>query len=279
MIYIAVTFHLDPSEADYNELLSALLDENGFDGVLEQASGLTAYIGKDLFTDGITNEIGTRLDQAGCRVHFEIEEIPEQNWNEVWEKNFEPVIIDDRCVIRAPFHPHFPDIRYQITIEPKMSFGTGHHHTTRLMIEQMLGLDFINAKVLDMGCGTGILAILASMLGAKEVIAIDIEERACENARENIQRNKRQNIRVLKGSEDMIPDLRFDIVLANINRNTLLDQMDDYARAGYPGSTLIISGILADDRDIIKEKAERSRFNFLREKSLEKWVMMIFERN
>ena len=160
-----------------------------------------------------------------------------------------------------------------------MSFGTGHHHTTRLMIEQMLGLDFINAKVLDMGCGTGILAILASMLGAKEVIAIDIEERACENARENIQRNKRQNIRVLKGSEDMIPDLRFDIVLANINRNTLLDQMDDYARAGYPGSTLIISGILADDRDIIKEKAERSRFNFLREKSLEKWVMMIFERN
>lgn len=278
MSYIAVHFFTASHSSESLEILIALLDNYGFEGVYEHDSGITAYIPEIDFNDEFISEIQSSFKNLGSPLDYKTEKIIKQNWNRIWESNFDPVIIDSRCVIRAPFHPNFPEIKFQITIEPKMSFGTGHHQTTRLMIEQMFENYFENKQVLDMGCGTGVLAILASILGADSVTAIDIDSWAYENTQENVAKNSRENVQVLQGSVEAIPNQKYDIVLANINRNILINQMPYYSRHTLSGGRLLLSGILSEDDSIIKREAAREGFIFISGHSLEKWEMMIFER-
>jgi ribosomal protein L11 methyltransferase len=278
MLYVGVHFKLRPLTTDFTEITSALLDGYAFKGIIENETGLIGYIERNQFDVAVTDEICKILNKAGCRAEWTMENIPEQNWNALWESNFEPVIIANRCVIRAPFHAPFNEIPIRITIEPKMSFGTGHHQTTRLMIEQMLQIDFRGKNVLDMGCGSGVLGILAAMLQASKVCCVDIDLWAYRNALENINSNQVNNVRVILGNNESIPNENFNIILANISRNILMDQMSDYARVTIPGCLLIMSGVLEEDRAVILQSATQYGFSYRGSKSLNGWISMLCER-
>jgi ribosomal protein L11 methyltransferase len=278
MIYSALTFTIYPATQEFIEMLIALLDECGFEGIFEEQEKVIAYISQDSLSVEAVETIATTLQEMNCKIVWTSEDIPEQNWNEVWESNFEPVLIDNRCVIRASFHPEFSEVKYRITIDPKMSFGTGHHQTTRMMLEKALELDFTGKNVLDMGCGTGVLAILSSMKGAKQITAIDNDKWAVENTIENVEINQLNNIEVIMGSKENIPEKKFDIIFANINRNILLDQLDAYAEAIVRKGLLLISGILVEDNEMMKEKAEMAGFHLLKTESLKNWLLLMFER-
>jgi ribosomal protein L11 methyltransferase len=200
----------------------------------------------------------------------------DENWNEKWEQNFNPVTIGS-VYIRAPFHPADPE-KTEIIIEPKMSFGTGHHATTSLMVKAMLNVDFRNKTVADMGCGTSVLAILASKLGAKAVTAIDIDDWAVENSGENLNRNLIKNVLVLKGNADSLADSRFDVILANIQRNVLLKDMQAYSRALNQGGVLLLSGIYEDDVALIRETAQEEGLTFINYEVSEHWAMARFSK-
>lgn len=279
MIYKALTCTLNPLTDEFSEILIAHLNQEGFEGIYEENNTLIAYIPDNIFNESVIHLIIGSMKDIGCNIDWVIEEIQEKNWNEVWESNFEPVIIDNRCVIRAPFHGEFKDFQYQITIEPKMSFGTGHHQTTHMMLDKILDLDLFDKKILDMGCGTGVLSILASLKGASHIIAIDIDHWAVENTIENVLRNHTDNITVVLGGKEKIPAEKFDLILANINRNILLDQINEYARVCIDSGLLILSGILLDDIDIITEKALENGFSLADKKSLNNWALLMFKRN
>jgi ribosomal protein L11 methyltransferase len=212
-----------------------------------------------------------------CRqfeVEFTEKRIPDQNWNAEWEKNFEPVLIADKCYIRAPFHPLCPGYPYEIIIEPKMSFGTAHHETTAMMIEMMMQMDFNGKKVLDMGCGTGILAILAGMLGASEVDAVDNDEWAFNNAVENMERNGATKVNVKLGNITAAGS-GYDIILANINRNVLLVHIPEYSKRMKKGE-LLMSGFYEDDLEAIQKSATSNGFKFDRTINNNQWVATRF---
>jgi ribosomal protein L11 methyltransferase len=278
MSYTAYYFKLEPYNKDYAEVLVALLDDIGFEGIQEEGKTLTGYIPSDKLSVDALTDIRSALEDMGSNLSWTYEEIREQNWNKLWESNFEPVFIDTRCVIRAPFHNEFPEILYRITIEPKMSFGTGHHSTTRMMIEKILETNIQQKKILDMGCGTGVLSILASMCGAENITAIDIDKWAYDNTLENIQINNRLNIQAIMGGKESIPDKQYDIIFANINRNILLDQMSGYSRHLFSGGALFISGILCEDIAIINENAIMEGFIPEADKILGNWAMLSFRR-
>jgi ribosomal protein L11 methyltransferase len=203
------------------------------------------------------------------------EVIGEKNWNEEWEKNYEPVLIAGRCHIRAPFHEKMEGIDYEIEIEPKMSFGTAHHETTQMMIELMLEKNFENLKVLDMGCGTGVLAILASKMGATEVLAIDNDEWAYKNAVENVQKNNLSNITILQGDDQLLVKEQFDIIIANINRNILLQQFDAYINCLQPGGFIFLSGFYEADVTPLLQRAQSGNLNLIEKIRKNSWVAMI----
>jgi ribosomal protein L11 methyltransferase len=278
MIYKAVHFTLSPYSREFSEVLIALLDAYRFEGIVEEDANITAFIPDELLEEETLEELKDTLSALNTSLSWVIEVIPEQNWNKLWESNFEPVVIDDKCAIRAPFHPDFNEVKYQITIEPKMAFGTGHHQTTRLMLEQIMLLDLQRKKVLDMGCGTGVLGILASMCGAAEITAIDIDSWSFENTIENAMANNIHNIAAIKGGREAIPNKIYDVVLANINRNILLDQMHDYARVTTTGAILLLSGILNTDVEIICNSALEAGFSFVHEKVLGSWILLMFKR-
>jgi len=277
MVYTALYFSIYPLSSEFYDILSALIDQQGFEGIYEENEKLIAYIPENNLPTGIILAIVDKMDSIGCKVEWSSESIPEKNWNELWESNFEPVIIDTRCVIRAPFHQEFPEIKYRITIEPKMSFGTGHHQTTRMMLEKVLELDMTGKHVLDMGCGTGVLSILTSMKGATKITAIDIDKWAVENTLENSLKNHIENIEVIKGGKESIPDKKYDVILANINRNIIIDQIDSYANYIVQGGFLLVSGILTEDFNIINEKAMLNRFNLINSNQLGNWLLLMFE--
>lgn len=253
------------------EILVAELGAIGFESFTEtDDGGLSAYIQSDDWSEGILDQVQIL---SSDEVDFEVEreDIEQVNWNEEWEKNFEPIEVLGRVSVRAPFHKG-EDLEYNIVIEPKMSFGTGHHETTHLMIEHLLEVDLKDKSVLDMGCGTGILAIFSEMRGASEVEAIDIDPWCYENSVENVTRNNCQRIKVFEGDAGLLTDQKFDVVIANINRNILLEDMSKYVRCLNPGGLLLLSGFYREDVEKIDSKAVELGLELLSQKERNRWV-------
>jgi ribosomal protein L11 methyltransferase len=276
MNYIELVFTLITDEDFHQDLLIGTLGEIGFDTFEETDFGFKAYIESSKF---IQEELNNQLTDFHDLFSFsyEVNLIPQKNWNEVWESNFEPIEIKDQVYVRANFHPVKPEFKYEIVIDPKMAFGTGHHQTTAMIMEYLLETDVKGKDILDMGCGTGILAILASKLGAKDLIAIDNDEVCYESTLENSQLNHIQNIEALCGSKEAIPDQEFDIILANINRNILIDQMAEYATVLKPEGYIFFSGFYEDpDLEIINEEARRHGLKYISHKKKAQWVAAKF---
>lgn len=245
--YLEFDFKIEPVEP-WNEILMAELIEQGFDSFTENPDGILAYIQAELLNE---EELKNQwlLNHDEVKISYTYKEMPNINWNEEWEKNFQPINVEDKVLIRAEFHES-QGLEEEIIIQPKMSFGTGHHATTYLMIQQMMDMDFQGKKVLDMGCGTSVLAIYAKKKGASDVLGIDIDEWAVENSRENAERNNTP-MRVELGTADNLGQEKFDIILANINRNILISDIPRYVQVLEPGGSLLLSGLCFFDVDDI----------------------------
>ncbi|MGM0530822.1 MAG: 50S ribosomal protein L11 methyltransferase [Bacteroidota bacterium] len=270
------------NKQNISDILLAQLSELGFYAFQDTPQGLKAYIAEKKFDfEEVRNLPILYIYPDSIEFHSQV--IEEKNWNKEWEKNFKPVRIGNEVLIRAPFHQHGKDFRDEIVIEPKMSFGTGHHSTTILMMKSLLELDLTGKKVLDMGCGTGILAILASKRGAKELWAVDINEWAYQNTQENVKINNIQNINILQGSARDIEPYQFDIILANINLNILLEDLPVYSNCLPDKGELILSGIYQGDMKKIKEKSNQYGLYYVTHKERNLWVAMklkkMFQRN
>lgn len=278
MNYKELTFIVSSSEDYHRDLLINSLSEIGFDTFEETDNGFKAYIPVlDYNADRLNHALQPHNEMFSFSYSEEL--IPYQNWNEVWESNFEPLEIGDQCYVRATFHQPRPEFKYEIVIDPKMAFGTGHHQTTSMMMQWMLDENFKNKSVLDMGCGTGILAILASKLGADSIVAIDNDPLCYESTLENTTLNLAQNVSALCGSDDVIPSQRFDIILANINRNILLDQLQRYTEVLSDDGLIFLSGFYEGaDLDMISEKAAQLNLRYVEHKSDSKWVAAKFSR-
>ena len=262
----------------FSEILIAKLNEIGYDSYEENKLGVKAYIETKIFDEKKISEICEDLSlQTNISYTFSI--LEEKNWNKEWEKNFNPVFINDSCVIRAPFHKPFNDVRYEIIIMPKMSFGTGHHPTTSLILNKMFEVNFLNKNVLDIGSGTGVLSILSSILGADFCLSIDNDKWAYENAKQNAVLNNTLNIDFRYGTIDSIKkETHFDIVLININRNTILKEISSYIKFMNPNADLILSGFLKEDVEIIIDRLIKHNFKKLDIKNKDKWQMIHFKR-
>jgi ribosomal protein L11 methyltransferase len=274
-IYISYTFNITPRDPA-TEILIAELGYAGFESFVENKEGVIAYIQKEEFKEDILDDIFI-LKSDEFNIEYQKEEIAQVNWNSEWEKNFNPILIDDTVYIRAPFHNKLPNIKYDIVIEPKMSFGTGHHETTHMMVKHLLNIDFKDKKVLDMGCGTGILAILAEMLGANPIDAIDIDNWCYLNSVENAERNQCKNISVFEGDASLLINKKYDVIIANINRNILLNDIKTYANSLNENGILLLSGFYQEDIPIID--AEVSKFN-LKLQTIEErknWVALKYQ--
>ncbi len=271
MEYIELNCSLPAGEIAFAEILMARLGELGFESFEETKEGLLAYIPAHDFDPAMLNM--EELWPAGIEVNYTWRAVPDENWNAVWESNFEPVTIAGRCHIRAPFHPVRSDMEFEIVIEPKMSFGTAHHETTSLMIEVLLDADLAGKNVLDMGCGTGVLAILAAMRRAAEVTAIDNDEWAYHNALENVIRNKQPGINVYQGDAGMLENMKFDVIIANINRNILLSDMQSYVNCLDSGGLLLMSGFYREDLQLITEKAAALNMLYTDHRVKYNWVV------
>jgi ribosomal protein L11 methyltransferase len=258
-----------PASEEKREILTSLLAEENFESFVETGDELLAYIQVDNYARQKVDQLCDQFE-----VKFTEKRIPDQNWNAEWEKNFEPVLIAGKCYIRAPFHAPRPDYPYEIIIEPKMAFGTAHHETTTMMIEVMMQMDFRGKKVLDMGCGTGILAILAEKMGASEVAAIDNDSWAFSNAMENMEKNRATVVTVKMGDMDAV-DSGYDILLANINRNVLISHLPEYSKRIKKGE-LLMSGFYEEDLAMIRQAAELNAFVFDRNVTKNRWVAARF---
>jgi len=268
-IYIECEFKISPVQPA-SDILIAELGEVGFESFVENDEGVVAYIQKNDFFDGILDTV-TILENENFKISFQSREIEQENWNATWESNFNPIQVGNACVIRAPFH-HKPEVEFDIIIEPKMSFGTGHHETTHMMLQHILDHDFEGKSVLDMGSGTGVLAILTAMKGAKSIAAIDIDHWCYLNAKENVARNNCEHINVFEGDSNLLQNQKYDVIIANINRNILLADIPKYAKCLNAEGILFLSGFYHDDLPLITSKCKEVTLKF--EKNLEKnnWV-------
>jgi len=279
MNYIEVAFSFEPAIPENREIIAALLSEADFESFSDTKNGINGYIPESLFSEEKMKTVLAPLYHSFENLDYFTTAIPDQNWNQEWEKNFEPIKIDNQCYIRAPFHSKDSHFAYEIIIEPKMSFGTGHHATTVLMIKMILSLDLQGKRILDMGCGTGVLGILASMKKASWVIGIDVDSWAYQNSLENAQRNKISNLEIKIGNATLLKQESFDVILANINRNILLQDMELYADTLKIGSQLIMSGFYLNDLTIIKEKAKQLGLTYQNHFENEQWVAVRFSKN
>ncbi|HBC04701.1 MAG: 50S ribosomal protein L11 methyltransferase [Aequorivita sp.] len=273
-VYISYDFKVSPLQPA-TEILIAELGYAGFESFVETEEGVTAYIQKEEWSPNILEEINI-LDSDEFKIEFTFSEIEQINWNSEWEKNFDPIEVDGKCTVRAPFHPN-KNFEYEIVIEPKMSFGTGHHETTFMMLQFILENNFEEKSVLDMGCGTAVLAILAEMRGASNLDAIDIDEWCFENSLENIQRNDCKNISVYLGDASLLDGKKYDVVIANINRNILLNDMEAYRKCLAKDGELYLSGFYKEDLPIITEACNNLGFTFVENKEKNKWVAAKFK--
>ena len=274
MDYIQYEFFTqDQSRRDF---LISLLAEAGFEGFEELETSVKAFISESVMDEETLKDILKQNELSD--IEYKSSSIAHKNWNEEWEKNFEPVMIAGRVSIRAPFHEPQP-ADYELLIEPKMSFGTGHHPTTSLMIQQMLTMDIADRKVADFGCGTGILAIMAEKLGAASVVAIDHEEWAVENSIENAGRNNAVKVKVVfADSMDSSGD-KFEIMLANINRNVIMNNLASWRNFLVPAGVLLVSGILVTDVDDVSEMALSSGFSVVKVLTEQAWASILFKSN
>lgn len=269
MNYVEV--HISLQDKALHDILIAELSDIDYEGFEEDGNDLKAFISVDTFSEEQLIEVKNTYD-----ITYTTRVVEDQNWNAEWEKDFQPVTVGTFCTIRATFHLADTSVEHEIIITPKMSFGTGHHATTQMMIQQMSQLDFDGKKVLDFGTGTGVLAILAEKLKAARILAIDTDEWSYENTRENIERNEASKIDVRMGSLEVVKDSGYDIILANINRHILLQYMQDMKALLTPGGCVIMSGILDQDKSLIAAEAAKSGFVMGELLHQDKWICIRF---
>lgn len=272
-VYIAYYFKVKPSQPA-TEILIAELGYAGFESFVETLDGVTAYIQKNEWHDSILDDINV-LNSEEFEITYAFEDIEQTNWNAEWEKSFQPIVVDNLCMVRAPFHES-KNTKYDIIIEPKMSFGTGHHETTHMMIQHILSNDFNEKSVLDMGCGTGVLAILTEKCGAKEIDAIDIDNWCYLNSLENVERNNCSSISVYEGDSSLLGGKNYDAIIANINRNILLQDLKTYINCLNTNGQLFLSGFYKDDVPLIESKCVKNGLQLIEILEKNHWVALKF---
>jgi len=274
MEYIEVQIILPgPVTEERKEIVVSELVEIGFEGFYDAGEEIFAYLPSQAFHE---EKMAAVISRHGAE--YVVRTIPPRNWNALWEQSFEPVVIDNKCLIRAGFHKNTFSYPYEIIIEPKMSFGTGHHETTSLMISCMMEMDLKGKEVLDMGCGTGILAIMAEKLGASRVLGVDIDAWAYKNAMENSMLNHTTRVFFRQGDVALIKPLSFDVILANINRNVLLDDIKHYQVSLHEGGWMLLSGFYQNDMEAICREASYYQLDFCRFKEKNQWVAVLFHK-
>jgi len=274
MVYIELNIKMNP-ENPLMEIVMVELGELDFESFVDTEDGMLAYIQETLFDEKAIQNMQI-IKENPSLFSYTFQKMEDKNWNEVWESNYDAVVIKNRCGIRAPFHPANKDIEFDLVIMPKMSFGTAHHETTSNMIEFLLEENLKNKSVLDMGCGTSVLAILAAKLGARDVVAIDNDEWAYNNSLENIVMNNVPDIKVFLGDASLLPSMHFDVIIANINRNILLNDIQAYALSLNSNGVLLMSGFYEQDIPIIKEECAKYDLAFERYISKNNWVAVRF---
>lgn len=277
MNYIKLAFTIDPIEPG-RDILYAELDGLPVESATDTDTGVEAFIPEDQYTE--VTESDFPMTSAVADLKWQVETVEQQNWNAEWEKNFTPIEVGGGLHIRAPFHQtRASEFTYEIEIEPKMSFGTGHHQTTWLMCQYLLELNLEGKDVLDMGCGTAVLAILAKMRGAAYVEGIDIEEWAAENSRENASRNGYEDIHIIHGDATALGERKFDVIIANINRNILTRDMEQYAAVLNPGGTLLLSGFYESDVPVLEGVGKPLGFHPQRIETKDRWAALIWSKD
>ena len=276
MEYLEIKITTKP---EYFEILQALLSSLEFESFVDNDTAFSGYINDETFHNkNVQQELETLKENYSF--DYTILNVENKNWNEEWEKNFQPIIVDNKCLIRASFHPSIEEINDEVIITPKMSFGTGHHATTYMMVNELYNIELQNKTVLDMGCGTAVLAILAKKLGAGHTVGIDIDDWAVENSIENCQINGFENIEILKGDREKLTDFQnFDVILANINRNILLSDMKYYNSVLKQDGEIIFSGFYTEDNDLICQEAHKNNFTLIDQNERENWSLLHFRKN
>ncbi len=279
MKYTSVAFSSSDMEAWQKDLLIAELGDIGYDTFEDSTDGFVAYIPSANLDIPALESLLVR-EATAYQIDYAVQDIEDQNWNELWESNFKPITVDERLYVRATFHNPQPEYEYEIVIDPKMSFGTGHHQTTAMMLSYVLNADLESKSVLDMGCGTGILAIAAAKRGAQSIFAVDYDEICVQSVIENSALNNVTNIETALGSQEQIAGRSFDVILANINRNILLDQMESYSESLTADGKLYISGFYeGEDLELLKQKAQSFGLIFNNHHVLDRWCSAMFVKN
>ncbi|MBC6111996.1 50S ribosomal protein L11 methyltransferase [Pedobacter fastidiosus] len=278
MQYIKAIFKFKSIEDYQQDLLIADLADLGFDTFEDSENGFTAFVIKENFNEqALINLLNEHSEEF--KTEYSLEDVADENWNSEWEKNFSPLIIDDVCYVRATFHEPQPSYPYEIVIDPKMAFGTGHHQTTTMVMQYILAADLKDKNILDMGCGTGILAILAGKLGAKNLVAIDYDDICYLSTLENAALNNVENLTALCGSKEVIPNEEYDVIFANINRNILLDQIGRYAEVLKSEGKIFFSGFyLEPDLSMITAECAKYELRYIDHKQNGDWVAAQFEK-
>ena len=270
-------FRFEPIEGEsLMDLLVGELLDYGFESFSEDESVLIAYLPESGYRNNLLKDLDFFKDHPGVKISEDL--LEDKNWNEEWERNYQPVTIAGKCHVRAPFHEPKPGILFEIVIEPKMAFGTAHHETTQLMATWLMDLGVKGKEILDMGCGTGVLAILANKMGARYVIGIDNDEWAWQNALENFRLNGVESGEVIHGDSHQIESGRYDLILANINRNILLQDLEIYTRGLKKGGQILLSGFYESDRNAIEMESLEAGLNFAGIRTLNNWAVMLFKK-
>ncbi len=276
MKYLEITFDIPSKEIYIKDILSAELADLGFESFSDEADPFIGYIPQNSFDETKLADLLANFEYEKG-ISYSLKQAEDKDWNEEWEKNFfQPIVIGDKCVIHSTFHKDYPKVQYDIVIDPKMAFGTGHHATTSLMAKAILDIDVKNKSLLDMGCGTAILAILAALRGASPITGIDIDEWAYNNAIENIQLNHTEQITLKKGGAELLGDEKFDIILANINKNILLNDIKKYVKVLNSNGLLILSGFYESDIDAIEKECNQYGLEKLSYEKNNNWVAVRF---
>lgn len=278
MDYIQVNLKISPQHP-WTEVITQELSTIGFESFMEENELLQAYIGEGNFKEDKFSSLIKDYQDQGIAIDFEKIFIPSQNWNATWEADYHPVKVEKELLIRAPFHEQDDSFKISIEIQPQMSFGTGHHQTTYLLCKTLLNVDFKHKKVLDVGTGTGVLGILASILGAESVVGTDIESGAVENTIENCERNSISNFTILEGDIEVVPKTKFDVIIANINKNVLFAHMESYAQLIRDEGVLLLSGFFENDAPDLVKVAEQYNFKFEEVYTQENWAVLKLIKN